>query len=417
MPFPVTIVTENGLPVTEQASGTPMTPVESGGFPITIVPDGGIPVALVNDDLTPWEGGGGGDPAPSALTAPAMTGNLVLGGTMSATDASFDQAGTLTHQWQYSDNGGSSWQSISGETGSTYTVTRFAEVPGRYIRRRDTLTNGNGAASIGSNARRIWNPISDLPTLVTWLDLDDDSRVTEGGGGLITALQGKAGTPWNLLSAATFTSVRATLANGRKTVDLTPADFLEADFTNAPPSMSAYLCMMPEDSSSSGATNGYMSVDAPTYGTAGTADWQLQKSSATAGVFQLSLSQSQLSATAQLQYSPQPTNLINTWNSIGARLNRDTNLISLDLNGVPGANTIVYGATNIASGGNYKFKVGTNRAGTTGVGGKVSDVILIEAPDLLKTQTIAAFQLWRVGAQARIDAGNPWFSTPPYVDL
>lgn len=57
MPVPVTIVADGGLPVTESASGTPMTPVADPaptGIPVTIIADGGIPVTFVNDDLSDY---------------------------------------------------------------------------------------------------------------------------------------------------------------------------------------------------------------------------------------------------------------------------------------------------------------------------------------------------------------------------
>jgi hypothetical protein len=60
MPVPVTIVASGGLPVSESATGTPMTPTDGTtdnqplAMPVTIVADGGMPVNFVKDDLSDY---------------------------------------------------------------------------------------------------------------------------------------------------------------------------------------------------------------------------------------------------------------------------------------------------------------------------------------------------------------------------
>lgn len=54
MAVPVTLVEANGIPVTESADGTPLTPADNA-MPVVVVADGGLPVVLVNDDGSAYE--------------------------------------------------------------------------------------------------------------------------------------------------------------------------------------------------------------------------------------------------------------------------------------------------------------------------------------------------------------------------
>jgi hypothetical protein len=61
--YPVTIVESGGMPVSESASGVPMTPTsDPGALPVTIVTDGGVPVTFIGPDFELWPGGE--DPTP-----------------------------------------------------------------------------------------------------------------------------------------------------------------------------------------------------------------------------------------------------------------------------------------------------------------------------------------------------------------
>lgn len=53
MSWPVTVLADGGMPVSESASGTPMTPMADGGMPVTIIEDGGMPVTFVDNDFQP----------------------------------------------------------------------------------------------------------------------------------------------------------------------------------------------------------------------------------------------------------------------------------------------------------------------------------------------------------------------------
>jgi hypothetical protein len=60
---PVTIVASGGLPVSESAQGTPMTPTTTpGAVPVTIVASGGQPVRFIGLDHEHWPNGV--DPTP-----------------------------------------------------------------------------------------------------------------------------------------------------------------------------------------------------------------------------------------------------------------------------------------------------------------------------------------------------------------
>lgn len=59
MARPVTIVAENGVPITNAVGHPPLTPVIPGGSvkggpPVVLVVEGGKPFTLVNEDGSAW---------------------------------------------------------------------------------------------------------------------------------------------------------------------------------------------------------------------------------------------------------------------------------------------------------------------------------------------------------------------------
>lgn len=84
-------------------------------------------------------------PAPPApLTAPAVSGTMTTGSTLTTTAGTWTPTGpTYAYQWQRDD--GSGWQDISGATAATYTLV-LADA-GSRIRSKITATNVDGATA------------------------------------------------------------------------------------------------------------------------------------------------------------------------------------------------------------------------------------------------------------------------------
>ncbi|MGO9900193.1 MAG: C1 family peptidase [Solirubrobacteraceae bacterium] len=81
--------------------------------------------------------------APSNTAAPVVTGTQREGSTLSASAGTWSPAASsYAYQWQRSANGGSTWASISGATGTTY-VLESPDV-GALVRVQVTATNSNG---------------------------------------------------------------------------------------------------------------------------------------------------------------------------------------------------------------------------------------------------------------------------------
>lgn len=83
--------------------------------------------------------------APLSLVAPAVTGNLTNGSTLTTTNGTWSGSPTYTYQWQRDG------VDISGQTASTYTYATSTD-DGRYISVDVTATNDLGSNTATSNA-------------------------------------------------------------------------------------------------------------------------------------------------------------------------------------------------------------------------------------------------------------------------
>jgi hypothetical protein len=92
--------------------------------------------------------------APREVTAPAVTGVLRQGDTLSASAGTWSwlPAGTYAYQWQRSSSGAGSWSNITGANAATHLLTA-ADV-GHLIRVVVTATNGSGHATAESASAR-----------------------------------------------------------------------------------------------------------------------------------------------------------------------------------------------------------------------------------------------------------------------
>ncbi len=83
--------------------------------------------------------------APYNTVAPGITGTLRAGSTLTATAGAWSPAATsYSYQWQRSTDGGNTWASISGMTGTTY-VLESSDVAAK-VRIQVSATNANGQA-------------------------------------------------------------------------------------------------------------------------------------------------------------------------------------------------------------------------------------------------------------------------------
>jgi len=97
-------------------------------------------------------GGGGGDPAPDAPTINNYStidiGNGLVGTVATATPGTWNNADTVTGQWQCLNS--TDWLNLTGETGINHTLTEAdAALPIRYL---ETATNAGGSTQEPSNA-------------------------------------------------------------------------------------------------------------------------------------------------------------------------------------------------------------------------------------------------------------------------
>ena len=113
-------------------------------------------------------GGGSAPPSPTPVNtvAPAVTGNLTVGSTLTSTTGTWTNSpSSYTYQWYYSSN-----TPISGATSSTY-VTQTGDV-GNSIYCRVTATYAGGSTAANSNTV---GPIVAIPVNIAYL-------VVAGGG-------------------------------------------------------------------------------------------------------------------------------------------------------------------------------------------------------------------------------------------
>jgi hypothetical protein len=89
---------------------------------------------------------------PVNTVAPALSGTAQDGQVLTASAGTWTGMATITftYQWQVSTDGGSTWNDITGETGSTYTPP--AGFAGRQVRVVVTGTNGDGSSQASSAA-------------------------------------------------------------------------------------------------------------------------------------------------------------------------------------------------------------------------------------------------------------------------
>jgi C1A family cysteine protease len=83
--------------------------------------------------------------APVSTAAPGVTGTPRVGQTLTATSGSWNPAATsYAYEWQRSTDGGATWASITGATGTTYVLGSADS--GAKVRVQVTATNGSGRA-------------------------------------------------------------------------------------------------------------------------------------------------------------------------------------------------------------------------------------------------------------------------------
>jgi len=110
-----------------------------------------IGIGFAINGLSIGGGGDGSGPAPSApvnVTPPSIDrGDGLVGTVATTTPGTWDNADSVTGQWQSFDS--LDWIDFSGETGLTYTLTESgASLPLRYL---ETATNTHGDSQAPSN--------------------------------------------------------------------------------------------------------------------------------------------------------------------------------------------------------------------------------------------------------------------------
>lgn len=97
---------------------------------------------------------------PQAAGAPVVTGSAQQGAVLSASSGVWSPTGTDAFQWQGSSDGGATWVSISGATGSSYTPT--ASDVGRELRVLVSASNPYGTGLAASSATA---PVTGRPSV------------------------------------------------------------------------------------------------------------------------------------------------------------------------------------------------------------------------------------------------------------
>ena len=178
--------------------------------------------------------------APALQSAPRIIGEPQAGVALDATDGAWaNTPSSVSHQWQSSPDGGSSWDDIDGATSSQYTPT--AATVGRNLRVAATATNAAGSSIAYSSATTTVVAASS-----TWANSgsDADSGLSSFGS-LLTAAGRSEGT-----SALNFTGSNSDYATAPS-----------YNFTNASFTVSAWARLAPGTTSSTLVGQGQASTD------------------------------------------------------------------------------------------------------------------------------------------------------------
>jgi hypothetical protein len=125
--------------------------------------------------------------APTADTAPTLSGIPQASGELTGTDGTYSGIPDPTvsgYQWQASDDGSTGWTDISGATSANYTLVVADE--NKYVRRQETATSATGSvtqATVASGqiaAASAFTDPSDLTATVEWWDASDAASITTG---------------------------------------------------------------------------------------------------------------------------------------------------------------------------------------------------------------------------------------------
>lgn len=94
-------------------------------------------------------------PPPASTAAPTLAGYAQDTQILSTSDGSWQYSPTsYTYQWQFSSNGGATWNAIAGATASSYQIP-YGTYDGDELRCRVTATNAAGSTSASSNSSAV----------------------------------------------------------------------------------------------------------------------------------------------------------------------------------------------------------------------------------------------------------------------
>lgn len=158
---------------------------------------------------------------PINTQAPTLTGNARFDDTLIATVGTWNSNGSpisaTTYQWQFSNNAGTTWNSIPNATGSTYTVGRYVD---SVIRVLVTATNTAGDTQVSSTATSTVLAVKpNEPTDLTVTEQDAQLAVSwtapsYDGGTNITNYEieySTDGNTWNAVSRTASTETTQTI--------------------------------------------------------------------------------------------------------------------------------------------------------------------------------------------------------------
>jgi hypothetical protein len=164
----------------------------------------------------------GGVVAPVITSQPSsIEGYVGLTATFSVTAT----GGSLSYQWQKSDNSGVDWSDISGATSSSYTTPTLVYATDHNDQFRCVVTNSAGTVNSNAATLTVWSPAL-LTGLQLWLDAADSSTILEGAadtaedGDLVTEWSDKSGNARHATATTTARpTYRAASQNGRGTLE------------------------------------------------------------------------------------------------------------------------------------------------------------------------------------------------------
>lgn len=132
--------------------------------------------------------------------------------------------GTLSYQWQKSDNAGVDWANISGATASSYTTAATVRATDNSDQYRCVVSNTAGSTTSNAATLTVWNPTA-LTGLQLWLDGNDASTILEGtadpaeNGDAVTQWSDKSGNARHATASSTGCPTYASTGrNGRGTL-------------------------------------------------------------------------------------------------------------------------------------------------------------------------------------------------------